>query len=112
VRKTLEDLVVSVKRPIIMARELTKMHEEFVKGTPEELLARFQEPQGEFTVIVPPADPSEFPAEAPSDDDVVALFGQITETGAFGSKRDVAREVGERLGMTAKQVYEVVERNK
>jgi hypothetical protein len=40
------------------------------------------------------------------------LFGQITENGAAGTKREVAREVGERLGMTAKQVYEIVERNK
>lgn len=112
VRKTLEDLVVLVKRPIILARELTKLHEEFARGTPEELLARFQEPQGEFTVLVPPADPSEIATELASDEDVVKLFGQITDSGGYGSKREVAREVGERLGMTAKQVYDIVERNK
>jgi 16S rRNA (cytidine1402-2'-O)-methyltransferase len=112
VRKTLEELALLVKRPIIVARELTKIHEEFVKGTPSELLARFEEPQGEFTVIVPPADPSEITAEAATDEDVVVLFGRITELGGFESKRDVAREVGERLGMTAKQVYDIIERNK
>lgn len=112
VRKTLEELTSSVKRPILVARELTKLHEEFARGTPEQLLERFQEPQGEFTVIVPPADPSESATELPSDDVVVELFGQTTKSGQFGSKRDVAREVGERLGMTAKQVYDVVERNK
>jgi 16S rRNA (cytidine1402-2'-O)-methyltransferase len=112
VRKTLEELALLVKRPIIVARELTKIHEEFVKGTPSELLARFEEPQGEFTVIVPPADPSEITAEAATDEDVVVLFGRITERGGFESKRDVAREVGERLGMTAKQVYDIIERNK
>ncbi len=112
VRKTLEDLALLVKRPIILARELTKLHEEFARGTPEELLARFQEPQGEFTVLVPPADPSEIATELASDKDVVKLFGQITDSGGYGSKREVAREVGERLGMTAKQVYDIVERNK
>jgi 16S rRNA (cytidine1402-2'-O)-methyltransferase len=112
VRKTLEELALLVKRPIIVAREITKIHEEFVKGTAEELLARFQEPQGEFTVMVPPADPAEIIAEAATDEDVVDLFGQITEIGGFASKRDVAREVGERLGMTARQVYDVIERNK
>jgi 16S rRNA (cytidine1402-2'-O)-methyltransferase len=112
VRKTLEELAVSVKRPIIAARELTKIHEEFVKGTPEELLARFQEPQGEFTIVIPPADPSEIAQEVATDEDVVELFGQITDLHQFETKRDVAREVGDRLGMTAKQVYDVMERNK
>jgi 16S rRNA (cytidine1402-2'-O)-methyltransferase len=112
VRKTLVELAVSVKRPIVIARELTKIHEEFVRGTPEELLSRFPEPQGEFTIMVPPADPSELAKEIATDEDVVVLFGQITDTAVFGSKREVAREVGERLGMTASQVYDVMERNK
>ncbi|MEP6782567.1 MAG: 16S rRNA (cytidine(1402)-2'-O)-methyltransferase [Acidobacteriota bacterium] len=110
--KTLMELAIYVERPIIIGRELTKIHEEFVRGTPRELLERFSSPQGEFTVMIPPADPSEIQAEVPSDEHVVALFGQITEFGAASTKRDVAREVGERLGMSAKQVYEIIERNK
>jgi len=112
VRKTLEDLVVLVNRPIIVARELTKLHEEFVTGTPEELLKRFESPQGEFTVMVPPADPALEPVIEVTDEQVVELFGQITELNKSGSKRDVARAAGERLGLTAKQVHEIVERNK
>ena len=112
VRRTLEDLVLLVKRPIIIGRELTKVHEEFVSGTPQELLARFDAPQGEFTVLVPPVDPAdEAPVEV-TDDSVVVLFGQITELRQSGSKRDIARETGERLGLTARQVYEIIERNK
>src|SRR6185436_8017643 len=55
VRKTLEELIVLVNRPIIVARELTKIHEEFVSGLPAELLAKFEAPQGEFTIMIPPA---------------------------------------------------------
>lgn len=110
--KTLEELGISVKRPIMLARELTKMHEEFVTGTPAELALRFESPHGEFTVMIPPEGPGDRIPEEISDDDVVDLFGQITETGEFHTKRDVARVVGERLGLTAKQVYEIVERNK
>lgn len=114
-RKTLEDLAMLVNRPIILARELTKIHEEFAVGTVGELLARFESPKGEFTVLIPPADSSEFGENnvtvAP-EADVIALFGQITESGNFGSKRDAARATGERLGLTAKQVYEIIERNK
>jgi 16S rRNA (cytidine1402-2'-O)-methyltransferase len=96
----------------VVGRELTKLHEEFVQGTPEELLAHFHEPHGEFTLLVPPADPAEISNESASDEDVMALFGQITESGQSGSKREAARLVGERLGMTARQVYSIVERNK
>jgi hypothetical protein len=40
------------------------------------------------------------------------LFGQITELCSDGSKRDVARDVGERLGLSARQVYDILERSK
>jgi 16S rRNA (cytidine1402-2'-O)-methyltransferase len=111
-KKSLEELGLLVNRPIIIGRELTKLHEEFVKGTPSELLARFDSPQGEFTVMVPPADPATESLETASDDQVMELFGRITELRAGGSKRDVARETGERLGLSASQVYEIIERNK
>jgi 16S rRNA (cytidine1402-2'-O)-methyltransferase len=110
--KTLVELDAYVKRPIMVGRELTKMHEEFVSGTPEELSRRFESPHGEFTVLIPPEGPGDRTAEDVSDDDVLELFGQITELGESGTKREVARLVGERLGLTAKQVYDIVERNK
>jgi len=112
VRKTLEELADLVDRPIIVARELTKIHEEFVSGTPAALLARFEAPQGEFTVMIPPADPAHEPLVEITDGQVVELFGRITELRQSGSKRDAARETGERLGLTAKQVYDILERNK
>jgi 16S rRNA (cytidine1402-2'-O)-methyltransferase len=111
-KRSLEELGLLVNRPIMVGRELTKLHEEFVKGTPSELLARFDSPQGEFTVMVPPADPAIESLETASDDQVMELFGRITELRAGGSKRDVARETGERLGLSASQVYEIIERNK
>ncbi|MEO7158773.1 MAG: 16S rRNA (cytidine(1402)-2'-O)-methyltransferase [Vicinamibacterales bacterium] len=110
--KTLTELDVSVNRPIIIGREITKIHEEFIKGTPTELIERFPEPQGEFTVMVPPIAPGEAVAAEVSDDQVVDLFGQLTDLNQFVSKRDVAREVGERLGLSAKQVYGIMERRK
>jgi 16S rRNA (cytidine1402-2'-O)-methyltransferase len=111
-QKTLGELAYLVNRPIIVARELTKMHEEFVTGAPGELQGRFPEPYGEFTIMVPPQDPAEIDASEVTDDQVVDLFGQITESGQFSSKRDAARSAGEQLGLTAKQVYEILERNK
>lgn len=57
IMKTLEALKnLSIDRRVLIGRELTKMHEEFVAGTPEELLAYFQNNEvhqkGEFVIIV------------------------------------------------------------
>jgi 16S rRNA (cytidine1402-2'-O)-methyltransferase len=110
--KTLEELSTSVNRPIMAARELTKIHEELAWGTPTELIERFQTPQGEFTIVIPPADPAQKVAEPPTDEEIAALFGQITDLVATKSKRDAARLVGERLGLAAKDVYAALERHK
>jgi len=111
-KRTLEELNYLVNRPIIVGRELTKLHEEFVTGTPAQLLERFESPQGEFTFMIPPGDPTLEPVVEVTDEQVVELFGQITESKTTGSKRETARETGERLGLTAKQVYDIIERNK
>lgn len=112
--KTLSELTSLVNRPIIVARELTKLHEEIVQGTPPELAERFASPHGEFTILIPPEDPATIDKshEEICETDVVRLFGQLTESGGYSSKRDVARATGERLGLTAKQVYSIIEQRK
>ena len=41
-------------RPVVLAREVTKKFEEFLRGTPAELQARLQERsvRGEFVVLI------------------------------------------------------------
>jgi 16S rRNA (cytidine1402-2'-O)-methyltransferase len=55
-RKTLTDLaqVVESERAIVLGRELTKLHEEFWRGTVAGAIEHYQqkEPQGEYTVIL------------------------------------------------------------
>jgi 16S rRNA (cytidine1402-2'-O)-methyltransferase len=58
VPKLLEELVeILPERPVVLARELTKKFEEFLRGRPEELLAvtRQRNLKGEFVVLVGPA---------------------------------------------------------
>ena len=112
VRKTLEELRELVTCQIMVGRELTKIHEEFVFGTPDELLARFEAPQGEFTLIIPPGSKDQSLPVAATDDDIVDLFGRLTEIGAGETKRDTARLVAERLGLSTKVVYSALERVK
>lgn len=110
--KTLTELAELVNRPIFIARELTKLHEELVWSTPNDLISKFKNPQGEFTVIVPPRDAMAEPAEIPSDSTIAELVGQITETAKPKSLREAARLAGNRLGMSAKDVYAALERVK
>ena len=110
--KTLSELFYLVKRPIMAGRELTKLHEELVFGTASELTEIFEAPQGEFTLIIPPQDSSEDEPVETTDEEIGVLFGQITETRQTGTKREAARGVAERLGLTTKQVYEALERIK
>jgi 16S rRNA (cytidine1402-2'-O)-methyltransferase len=56
---TLEDtLEILGNRPAVIAREVTKMHEEFLRGHIEELLeaARKKGPRGEITLLIGPPD--------------------------------------------------------
>jgi 16S rRNA (cytidine1402-2'-O)-methyltransferase len=58
IRETLEDMVAVLgpDRPVVMARELTKIHEEFIRGTAKEVLSRLQdrdvEVKGEITLLI------------------------------------------------------------
>lgn len=54
--KTLEQLleVFGADRPVSVCREISKIHEESVRGTVEEVLAHFKanEPRGEFVIVL------------------------------------------------------------
>ena len=52
-KNTLEDFKKYIpERNIVVARELTKIHEEFIRGTVEEILDKIQEPKGEYIIII------------------------------------------------------------
>ncbi|MGI8878865.1 MAG: 16S rRNA (cytidine(1402)-2'-O)-methyltransferase [Candidatus Limnocylindria bacterium] len=56
---TLADLAaVAPGARVAVARELTKLHEEFVRGTATEVAARYaaQRPKGEITIVIAPAE--------------------------------------------------------
>ncbi len=39
-------------RQIVIARELTKIHEEFLRGTTSQIIAKYQEPKGEHIILI------------------------------------------------------------
>lgn len=106
IRKTLEEMLKYLgDRQIIMARELTKTHEELVVRPITAHLSTVGPPIGEFTIILPASESTPTPAGGPPDDeDVRNLFGRLTESGQL-SRRDVARQIGEKLGASPNWVY-------
>ena len=98
---TLEDLAEAcgADRPAAVVRELTKLHEEVVRGTVAELAAQFAAPlKGEIVVILGPAA-----AQAPTDEQIRAELRQELATGA--SARDAAATVARRLAVGRNRVY-------
>lgn len=52
-KSTLKDLSeILDNRKIVLARELTKIHEEFISGTATELLETLENPKGEFVILI------------------------------------------------------------
>lgn len=50
---TLKDLEeITAKRKIVLAKEITKIHEEFIFGTAAELLEKIENPKGEFAILI------------------------------------------------------------
>ena len=52
-KSTLEDLEkILEKRKIVLARELTKIHEEYIRGTIKEIISKTENIKGEFVLII------------------------------------------------------------
>jgi len=100
------------ERPIMAARELTKLHQELLRGNASELAEQVSDPRGEFTIVVCPAakhlDSGEIRL---SDEDVAREFWLITEIGG-GSRRQAVTELARKSGRSARDVYSAIERVK
>lgn len=97
--KTLRDIAEALDDPeVVVCRELTKLHEENVRGTATALSDRFAETRGECTVVVrcPP------PPNA-ADEDVAAYMAEMQRAGARRSA--AAAEAAQRFGVTRERAY-------
>jgi 16S rRNA (cytidine1402-2'-O)-methyltransferase len=106
IASTLLEISNWVNQPILVCRELTKVHEEVLSGPPAELAARFAVPKGEFTVVIP----ARTGLEAKVSQDDTDKIGLLTKIKASRSKREAARIVAEELNLPTKQVYEALDR--
>lgn len=92
-------------RPAVLGREMTKLHEEFIRGTLAEIqsaLARRGSLKGECTLLVEGAPANESVAE---DEMAAALRDALAQPGAHLSS--VAKTYAQRYRLPRKAVYEM-----
>ena len=104
-QRTLDDLLAACgpQRRVVVTRELTKLHEEIVRGTLGDVVTLLaeSEPRGEYVIVV---DAAPEPTAA-TDDDIVGALREKISTGT--STKDAANEVAERLGVSRRRAYEL-----
>lgn len=93
------------ERPACLARELTKKHEEVLRGPVSELAERFADeaPRGECTLVIGGADPADESAHAWTDEDVDREIRDGLSAGQ--SVRDLSTRLAERCGKARRDVY-------
>jgi 16S rRNA (cytidine1402-2'-O)-methyltransferase len=105
-RDTLADLgaVLGSDRSIVIARELTKLYEEFWRGTIEDAIAEYQkrEPQGEYTLLVagnPPSQPQLTETELKTE------LLQIMQQGI--SRSQASRQLAKDTSLSRRYLYQL-----
>lgn len=105
--ETLRDIAVVLgERRIVIGREITKIHEEFLRGTSAEIEAELSKRpvvKGEFVVMI---DREPSPAEfALTIEEAVAEL-----TGRGVAKMDALKQVARERGLSKHEVYQLVEK--
>ena len=113
IREALEDVVavLGCDRPVVIAREVTKLHEEFLRGRAEEVLGtvKSRELKGEITLLIGKAETGARPATGTPA--VRERFQQIVAQEKLDEKAAL-KKVAKELGLSRSQAYRELQRGK
>jgi 16S rRNA (cytidine1402-2'-O)-methyltransferase len=93
---------------VVVARELTKVHEEFVRGRASEVHAEFarrEKIQGEIVVLLAPAEEKKETLEA-SPTTVLARYHELLAQGL--SPKEARGELSQVFGLSKRQIYRII----
>ncbi len=103
-KRTLEDLkdTFGPDRKVVLAREITKIHEEFLRMTLEEANAYYESEniKGEFVIVLEGAEEK---VEAPSERSIQELMEEYLKAGM--DKKEAMRQVAKEKQITKSEVY-------
>lgn len=93
--------------PVVVARELTKLHEEFLRGLASEVRAEFEKRdsvRGEMTVLVGRSE-----RKAVSTETVEEMVARLEKAGL--SRMDAIKAAAKERGLPKREVYKLFERD-
>ena len=113
IRQTLEDLLASVGDCLVaVGRELTKAHEEMVRGPISEVLGALRTPRGEYTVVVDIGHVTQhIDSRRPEDAEIWVVFGDMTNNQRLTRRRAIT-SLARRYNLPARDIYAAIERAK
>jgi 16S rRNA (cytidine1402-2'-O)-methyltransferase len=113
IRETLDQLRKEVGDcPVAVCRELTKVHEQLVRGPITRVLSELGSPLGEYTVVAYIGQSTEIAvSRLPTATEVLLEFGQLTNTGGL-SRRSAVTTLAKRHKMGANAIYRLIETGK
>lgn len=112
--ETLEDVVdvLGAERHVVVAREVTKVHEEFIRGTAEQVLLELKsraEVKGEITLLIGKAEPASQPVSRPKN--VRERLNEIMEADTVDEKTAL-KKLAKEMGVSKSEVYRELQRTK
>lgn len=103
IRETLSDVAACMPhRPVVVARELTKLYEEFATGSPGELAKTLTE-RGEITLLIGKSDRSAEPI--PPTDELKRSYDELIAAGHAPSA--AAKQIAQRFGLNKREAYKL-----
>jgi 16S rRNA (cytidine1402-2'-O)-methyltransferase len=95
--------------PVVVARELTKAHEELVRGPISAVVGSLGKPLGEFTVVAFIGhSPHQYASTPLSPGDVANEFGLLTHNGGL-SRREAVAALANKYQRPRNEVYAAIE---
>ena len=96
--------VLGEDRRVCLAREMTKIHEEYIRGTLKEVLELDKDTlRGEFAIVV---EGNKEEKVSLSDDDIVTYAKELLDLGV--KKNDVSRYLSEKLKVKKNYIYSLI----
>jgi 16S rRNA (cytidine1402-2'-O)-methyltransferase len=112
IAETMQDIaeILGPERPVALARELTKMHEEFIRGTAAQVLARVRQHalKGEITLLIGKSEAQEPQADA---EDIAQRLEEIMREQKLDEKAGLKVLARER-GLSKSEAYREVQRHR
>jgi 16S rRNA (cytidine1402-2'-O)-methyltransferase len=110
IRQTLESIRESVGDcEVAVCRELTKIHEEVLRGRISVVKDLIDRPRGEYTVVANIGHVTEYcPPACPAEEGILAEFGELTKNGAL-TRRAAVATLARRYQLRPNEVYRLIE---